>query len=156
MQRTTRSPTAGDPFRKPAHTFPQRLTIGQIADAASVGVETVRYYQRRELLPVPAKTGAVRFYAEDTIRRIEFIKRAQSLGFSLMEISTLLDLDDGRDRRAIQAVTEARLLQVRTKAADLRRMRLVLEDLLSQCLTAKPPYPCPIIDALIRPAKKTG
>lgn len=156
MRRTTRSPGSGAPSRKSTHAHSQRLTIGQIADAASVSVETVRYYQRRELLPIPAKTGAVRFYAEDTIRRIAFIKRAQSLGFSLMEISTLLDLADGRDRKAIQAVTEARLLQVRTKAADLRRMRVVLENLLLQCLTAKPPYPCPIIDALARPAKKAG
>ena len=84
-----------------------RLTIGRLAKASAVGIETVRYYQRRVLLSVPRASGAVRYYPVDLVRRIGFIKKAQTLGFSLKEVATLLDLADGRNRRAVQSVTAA-------------------------------------------------
>ena len=125
------------------------LTIGRLARAAGVGVETIRYYQGRGLLPVPPSTGAVRYYATALVDRIGFIKRAQGLGFTLDEIATLLDLADGRNRRAVRAVTSARLEQVRSKLDDLSRMQRSLDELLAHCIATGDVYPCPIIEALV-------
>lgn len=132
----------------------ERLTVGRLANAANVGVETIRYYQGRGLLPVPKPVGAVRYYPAKLIDRIGFIKRAQSLGFSLGEVSTLLDLEDGRNRRAVQAVTEARLGQIRSKLLDLGRMRQTLDELLVRCQATGQTYPCPIIEALMGRVRK--
>ncbi len=125
------------------------LTIGRLARAAGVGVETIRYYQGRGLLPVPPSTGAVRYYAPSLVDRIGFIKRAQGLGFTLDEIATLLDLADGRNRGAVRAVTSARLDQIRGKLDDLSRMQQSLDDLLAHCIATGDVYPCPIIEALM-------
>lgn len=124
------------------------LTIGQLARMSDVGVETIRYYQRRGLLPVPPSGGAVRLYPTALVQRIRFIKKAQSVGFTLEEIGTLLDLADGRNRRRVQAVTAARLAQINGKLADLARMQAALAHLLHQCLTTGEVHPCPIIEAL--------
>lgn len=132
-----------------------RVTIGRLAKAAGVGVETIRYYQSRGLLPVPRTVGAFRHYPPSMIDRIGFIKRAQGLGFSLAEVSTLLDLELGRNRRAIQVVTRRRLNQIDTKMADLGRMQSVLRDLLAKCETTGDPHPCPIIAALVGPQAET-
>jgi Hg(II)-responsive transcriptional regulator len=127
---------------------PSPLTIGRLAKAAGVGVETVRYYQSRGLLRVPASNGGFRVYPAVAIQRIAFIKRAQALGFTLDEVRSLLDLEDGRNRRAIQSVTQARLGQIEDKLADLHRMRAVLSDLLHRCRQAGPTQACPIIETL--------
>jgi MerR family mercuric resistance operon transcriptional regulator len=127
---------------------PSPLTIGRLAKAAGVGVETVRYYQSRGLLRVPPANGGFRVYAAAAIDRIAFIKRAQVLGFTLNEVRSLLDLEDGRNRRAIQAVTQARLGQIEEKLADLHRMREVLSELLHRCRQAGPTQACPIIATL--------
>lgn len=124
------------------------LTIGRLAKAAGVGVETVRYYQSRGLLRVPAANGGFRVYPVAAIHRIAFIKRAQALGFSLDEVRSLLDLEDGRNRRAIQSVTQARLSQIEDKLADLHRMRGALSELLHRCRQAGPMQACPIIETL--------
>jgi Hg(II)-responsive transcriptional regulator len=130
----------------PPQTSP--LTIGRLAKAAGVGVETVRYYQSRRLLRVPAANGGFRVYPAATIDRIAFIKRAQALGFSLNEVRSLLDLEDGRNRRAVQSVTQARLSQIEDKLADLERMRSVLSDLLDRCRQTQAAQACPIIETL--------
>jgi MerR family mercuric resistance operon transcriptional regulator len=132
----------------PSLDTPAPLTIGRLAKAAGVGVETVRYYQSRGLLRVPAANGGFRVYPAATIDRIAFIKRAQALGFSLDEVRSLLDLEDGRNRRAIQSVTEARLGQIQDKLADLHRMRGALSDLLDRCRQSGPLQTCPIIETL--------
>lgn len=124
------------------------LTIGRLAKAAGVGVETVRYYQSRGLLRVPVAHSGFRVYPASVIDRIAFIKRAQALGFSLDEVRSLLDLEDGRNRRAIQSVTHARLGQIDSKLADLHRMRGVLSELLRRCRQSGPPQACPIIETL--------
>ena len=81
------------------------LTIGALAAAANVGVETVRYYQRRGLLAEPPRAyGSVRRYGAAEVARIGFIRRAQELGFTLEEIGTLLQLQDGTDRRSIRRI----------------------------------------------------
>ncbi|MET3137743.1 Hg(II)-responsive transcriptional regulator [Undibacterium sp. GrIS 1.2] len=125
-------------------------TIGRLARAAGVGVETIRYYQRRQLLPVPHSdgTGGFRAYPVALVDRIRFIKRAQELGFTLDEISHLLLLEDGDDRVAIREVANERLLQVRAKLADLQKMEHMLSDLIHQCEVSAGAASCPIIQAL--------
>ncbi|MBI5716367.1 MAG: MerR family DNA-binding protein [Burkholderiales bacterium] len=127
---------------------PCPLTIGRLARAAGVGVETVRYYQSRGLLRVPVANGGFRIYPAATVHRIAFIKRAQVLGFTLDEVRSLLDLEDGRNRRAIQSVAQARLDQIENKLSDLQRMRGALSDLLHRCKQTGPAQACPIIETL--------
>lgn len=85
------------------------MTIGQLAGAAGVGVETVRYYQRLKLIPEPKRAfGSVRRYGDDIVQRIAFIKRAQRLGFTLSEIKTLFSLDAKRDRQRAHKLVRPR------------------------------------------------
>lgn len=124
------------------------LTIGRLAKAADVGVETIRYYQARGLLPVPAAEGAYRRYPHSLVDRIRFIKRGQELGLTLAEIAELLRLEDGADRFSIRRIANARLVQINQKIADLVRMRDVLGHLVHQCEHTKKHLPCPIIATL--------
>lgn len=126
------------------------LTIGRLARLAGVGVETIRYYQRRGLLPVPGSVGAFRRYPVAVAERIRFIKRAQGLGFTLEEIGGLLRLDDGADRRSIRAIASERLGQVERNLADLRHMQRALKALLVHCEHTGMDAPCPIIESLAR------
>jgi MerR family mercuric resistance operon transcriptional regulator len=126
------------------------LTIAKAANAAAVGVETVRYYERRGLIPQPTqKVGAYRRYDSKHVARIRFIKRAQELGFSLDEIADLLTLEDGTDRRSIQKIAGQRLEEVRSRIADLCRIERTLAHLLDHCKAGAIPV-CPIIDAIAR------
>lgn len=125
------------------------LTIGHVAEAAGVGVETVRYYERRGLVSQPGKAvGAYRRYGSAHIDRIRFIKRAQKLGFSLEEIKSLLKLEDGADRLSIRHIAAARLEDTRRRVADLGRIESVLARLLYECETYGNAYRCPIIAAI--------
>ena len=126
----------------------ESLTIGRLARAAGVGVETIRYYQDRKLLPVPPSTGAFRYYPVALVERIRFIKRAQELGFSLDEISELLHLEAGADRAAIRHIATDRLSQIEEKLADLKRMQKVLRHLVTECEHTSADLPCPIIQTL--------
>lgn len=124
------------------------FTIGRLARAAGVGVETIRYYQQRMLLPIPAASGGFRQYPAELVDRIRFVKRAQELGFSLDEIAGLLRLHDGSDRKSIRNIANARLAQIEAKLADLRRMQNVLRHLIAACEHTKAGLPCPIIETL--------
>ncbi len=124
------------------------LTIGRLARAADVGVETIRYYQDRQLLPVPPAEGAFRYYPPGLVERIRFIKRAQELGFSLDEIRELLQLEDGADRVSIRRVAGERISQIEAKLSDLKRMQRVLRDLLTECEHTTAGLPCPIIGTI--------
>lgn len=124
------------------------LTIGQLASAAGVGVETIRYYQRRALLPVPQVASGFRTYPHALVQRIRFIKRAQELGFTLDEIATLLQLEDSDDRAAIRQLAADRLAQVEGKLADLQKMQSMLSGLIHECETTSIAKACPIIHAL--------
>lgn len=125
------------------------FTIGDVADAAGVGVETVRYYERRGLVPRPGRGfGSYRRYGSRHVDRIRFIKRAQALGFSLEEIATLLELEDGTDRRSIRRIAAARLEETRRRVADLKRIERVLQHLLHECETHSKAPRCPIIGAI--------
>ena len=125
------------------------ITIGDVAEAAGVGVETVRYYERRGLISQPARAmGGYRRYGGGHVHRIRFIKRAQDLGFTLEEIESLLKLEDGTDRRSIRRIASARLEETRHRIADLQRIERALSHLLHECEThAKSPR-CPIIAAI--------
>ena len=122
-------------------------TIGGLAKAAGVGVETVRYYQRRGLLPEPARPpGEVRRYGDDDVRRLRFIRRAQAAGFTLEEIGELLALDRTDDRARVRELAAERLAALDTRIAELDRARAALERLRSACASGKK-GPCPIIAA---------
>lgn len=125
------------------------LTIGRLARAAGVGIETIRYYQRRELLPLPEPHGgAFRQYPPKLVDRIGFIKRSQELGFSLEEIAILLRFEDGADRRAIRSVAGTRLADVRSKIADLVRIEEALAGMIESCEATGNAKRCPIIATL--------
>jgi MerR family mercuric resistance operon transcriptional regulator len=127
----------------------EQLTIGAFAAAAGVNVETVRYYQRRGLLPEPARpSGGIRRYGESDVARVMFIKAAQRLGFSLDEIAGLLALEDGTHCREARALGQRRLGDVRAKLADLRRIEAVLARLLKDCDKSRGTVTCPLIGAL--------
>lgn len=125
------------------------LTIAGVARNAGVGVETVRYYERRGLVRQPARPmGMVRRYGEDHVKRIRFIRRAQELGFTLDEIETLLALEDGTDRRSIRRIATQRLEEIRHRIVDLKRMEHALAHLLKACAAHAAAPRCPIIDAI--------
>lgn len=124
------------------------LTIGRLARAAGVGIETVRYYQQRGLLPVPPTNGGYRHYPAGHVARIRFVKRAQELGFTLDEVAQLLSLEDGAQREQIREIAQQRLQQIERKLADLARMRDLLGHLLEACTHTGQELPCPIITTL--------
>ena len=128
----------------------KHLTIGRLAKAANVGIETIRYYQRLDLLPTPEPTegGAFRHYPLTLVDRIRFIKRSQDLGFSLDEISALLKLEDGKNRKAIRSVATTHLADIARRIEDLQRMHRVLTHLVHDCEATGKAKPCPIIAAL--------
>jgi MerR family transcriptional regulator, mercuric resistance operon regulatory protein len=122
------------------------LTIARLGAAAGVGVETVRYYQRRGLLPVPASGGAVRRYDADDVRRLRFIRRAQAAGFTLEEIGELLALDRTNDRARVRELAVERIAALDSRMAELEQSRTALERLRSACATGRR-GPCPILEA---------
>lgn len=127
----------------------ENLTIGAFAKAAGVSVETIRFYQRKGLLPEPNKPyGSIRRYSSINVQRVRFIKSAQRLGFSLNEISELLRLEDGIHCDEVSHLTEVKLKDVRKKLEDLTRMEAALSALLCACHTRKGNVSCPIIASL--------
>lgn len=127
------------------------MTRGQLATLCDVGPETIRFYERRGLLPeAPRSSGGYRRFGPDAVSRLVFIKRAKALGFSLPEIAELLHLHDdpGGERARVKQITESKLREIEDKIADLERMRAVLSDLAHQCSGRGAIRGCPIIDAL--------
>ncbi len=97
----------------------ESLTIGAFAKAAGVNVETIRFYQRKALLPEPDKPyGSIRRYGEADVARVKFVKSAQRLGFSLDEVAGLLRLDDGAHCDEARVLAEQKLGQARGSATD--------------------------------------
>ena len=127
------------------------LTIGKLADAAGVNVETIRYYQRRGLLEEPPKPlGGHRRYSADQIKRVRFIKRAQALGFTLDEVGALLTLDAGCECAETRALANHKRMLIEQKMADLAAMHQILADMIQQCDAGGGAARCPIIDVLAR------
>jgi Hg(II)-responsive transcriptional regulator len=126
------------------------MRIGTAAEQAGVNVQTLRYYERRGLLPPPPRRmSGYREFPEDAVRVVRFIKRAQDLGFTLDEVEELLRLrqDRRRDRVRIQAVAERRIRQIDRKLAELQTMKKALSHLLHCCREGST-LACPIIEAL--------
>ena len=129
----------------------QQMTIGQLATLAGVNVETVRYYQRRNLLAVPDRpAGSIGRYAPSALTRLRFIKRAQSLGFALDDVQALLSLDDGRACSAARQIGEHKLADMRQRIQALRVLEAALEDLVSRCSSTRGKVNCPLIEALMQ------
>lgn len=112
------------------------LTIGKLAKVSDVNVETVRYYERKGLLKIPSnKKGAFRVYPEDYIAKINFIKKAQDLGFTLSEIKELLTLDQNirSTCSVVSKKAESKMVEVRKKIASLKKMESSLKKLIKAC-----------------------
>ena len=113
----------------------EKLTISKLARLAGVGVETIRFYQRKELLREPKAIGAFRIYSPEDAQRIIFIKRAQDLGFTLNEVKDLLELNT-KSRvtcSTVKTKTEAKIKEIEEKIADLNRMKKSLAQLACAC-----------------------
>jgi len=125
------------------------LSIGTLAELAKVNVETVRYYERRGLIEQPDKPAkGYRRYPETTLNRMQFIKRAQELGFTLEEVSNLLTLSEASCSE-VQGLAVQKLASVRSKIVDLHRLEVVLDSLLHQCAANSDLTHCPIIESLL-------
>lgn len=128
----------------------EKMTIGRLASAAGVNVETVRFYQRSGLIEEPVKpTSGYRSYAEDDVRRIRFIKRAQVLGFTLDEVGSLLKLDGARSCARTRDLAARKLAIVESRLAALASMRSALADMVGRCDAGRDKEACPIIRALL-------
>jgi MerR family transcriptional regulator, copper efflux regulator len=128
----------------------EMLTIGRLAERAGVGVETIRFYEREGLLPIPDRTPAgYRMFAIGEVSRLRFIRRAQELGFSLAEIRQLLSLRvDDVGCGAVRETAERKIETIDAKIRDLRRMKRALSDLCDACTGRGPASACAILDAL--------
>jgi MerR family mercuric resistance operon transcriptional regulator len=125
------------------------ITVGQLAQTAAVNVETIRYYQRIGLLPLPKRDyGSIRRYSANDLKRVRFIRRAQALGFSLDEVALLLGLSDGKHCAETKALAERKLAMVEEKITDLAAIQNALKGLVTQCSKGSRGCGCPIIDAL--------
>ncbi len=122
------------------------MTIGKFASAGGVGVETVRFYQRKGLLKTPKRLEGGRRYGTEDLRRLQFIRQAQTAGFTLEEIRELLELDAGDDRERAREAAKARLIALETRITELNRTREALERLVSECSSGKS-GPCPILQS---------
>lgn len=122
------------------------FTIGKFAEAGNVGVETIRFYQRKGLLAVPNSEGGVRYYGAEDVRRLKFIRKAKMAGFTLEEIKELLSLDAGNDHARANQMATARVQALDIKIAELQQARNSLAKLSEQCCHTKQ-GPCPILEA---------
>jgi len=128
------------------------MTRGEVAEKADVNPETLRYYERKELIPKPPRSdGGFRLYDESYVDQLRFIQRAKELGFTLAEIKSLLDLRVGEEAtcRDVKAQAEEKLDEVEAKIQDLRRIREALSTLAATCDGGQGPTgDCPILDAI--------
>lgn len=130
------------------------MTIGRVAKAAGVNVETIRFYEQLGLVIQPPKPmRSFRLYPPETVLRLGFIKRAQQLGFSLGEIKSLLGLEEARSCRETHDLAVNKLHVVEARLADLGRMRRALKQLIVQCEAGNGKLACPIISTLSRPVE---
>jgi MerR family copper efflux transcriptional regulator len=127
------------------------LRIGEVAQRAGVGVETVRFYERHGLLEAPPRTaGGYRHYPEDIVGRLRFIRRAKSLGFSLHEIGELISLrlDREASTASVRKQAQGKIAEIEGKLLDLERMRRALLGLVESCDGSGTTGGCPILTAL--------
>lgn len=129
----------------------RNLTIGKLANGAQVNRETIRYYERRGLIPKPPRRASgYRQYSREDVERVRFIKRAQELGFSLKEISELLALRVNPDTTCadVKQRAEAKIAITEEKIGELQRIKRALLKLAASCSGQGPTSECPILEAL--------
>jgi MerR family mercuric resistance operon transcriptional regulator len=127
----------------------ENLTIGHFAKQAGVNIETIRFYQRKGLLPEPNKpNGSIRRYGCADVKRVKFVKSAKRLGFSLDEVAELLLLEDGTHCEKVSSLANRKLHDVREKLHDLQRMESVLASLVAACHSNQSGLCCPLIEKL--------
>ncbi len=127
------------------------LTIGQVAKRSGIGIETVRFYERKGLVEEPPRTDSgYRQYPEDVVARIRFIRRAKELGFKLSEISELLSLRVDPDTTCadVRKQTEFKIADVEDKIRVLQGIKTALKKLAASCVGTGPTSECPILEAL--------
>lgn len=125
------------------------MTIGRAAKAAGVNIDTIRYYQRRGLVDEPKlPLGGQRKYDDSVVRRVKFIKRAQTLGFTLEETRSLLSFEQARSCCDTKDLAVHKIQEIDQRIADLRRMRKTLSELATRCENGIDLRLCPIIDTL--------
>ncbi len=127
------------------------LTIGKLAKEVGVNIQTVRYYERRRLLsPTARKSSGYRLYGEAALKRLRFIKNAQTLGFTLREITDLLNLRVSSTARCgdVERKAQAKLTQVQDKVRDLQMLAQALHGLIRTCRAGQPTDRCPILQSL--------
>ena len=131
------------------------FTIGQLAAAAGVNLETVRYYERIKLMPPPARTtSGYRAYEEGQVRRLAFIRRARELGFGIEQIRALLALSELEGSCAdVQEIAQAHLRDVRAKLVDLAKLEHILAETAAHCSGGRAPS-CPVLDMLRVPQQE--
>lgn len=128
------------------------ITRSQLAKLANVGIETLRFYEKRGLLPEPPRgANGYRYYPNSHVERLHFIQRAKELGFTLDEINELLTLhEDNGDRYDVKALAEQKLAELDKKIADLTRMRSALSSVTTKCSGHGDTKHCPIIASLTK------
>jgi MerR family mercuric resistance operon transcriptional regulator len=125
--------------------------IGKLAKSAGVGVETVRYYQRRGLLAEPQAGASYRRYDALHLERLNFIKRAQGVGFTLEEIGELMTLNDTRDHRLARSLASEKIRSIETRIEQLGKVADALRHLVRECECGGQDMPCPIIRMALTP-----
>jgi MerR family transcriptional regulator, copper efflux regulator len=128
----------------------EQLTVGELAERAHVNRETVRYYERRRLLPRPSRlVSGYRVFGDDAVRRLRFIRHAQELGFSLNEIKELLALRvKSVDACGVRERAEAKITDIQRKIESLRHMKEAPSELVAECSRRGKTKECPILDSL--------
>lgn len=127
------------------------IQIGNLAKITQVNIQTIRFYEREGLLPIPRRTNSgFRLFEQTDVDRIRFIKQAQSLGFSLDEIKELLSLrvEPNTNCADVQLRAEEKIKQMKTKISELQRILTTLESLVDDCINRKPTEVCPILNSL--------
>lgn len=129
----------------------EHLTAGKLAQKARINIETIRFYERKGLLPKPKRTGSgYRMYSQESAQRIQFIKRSQQLGFSLKEILGLLSLrvDSKKTCKHVKKRIETKIDEIDKKIKSLRRIQKALKNMAKSCQGKGPTSKCPILDEL--------
>ncbi len=130
----------------------EEMTIGTLASASDVNVETIRFYERKGILKQPKKLGSFRYYPQGYVARIRFIKRSQELGFTLAETKELLDLKIKNQSKCgdVLSKTKEKIAEVEKKISDLKKMKKSLEGLAHCCVDNEQPLSdCPILECFI-------
>jgi len=131
-------------------TNTKKFTIGVLAKSANVNIETIRYYQKIGLINEPKKPlSGFRYYPQDAVTRVLFVKKAQEIGFTLKQIQELLSLGDGHCKD-IQVLANQKLNEIDSKIKDLRTMRKALSSLVKQCDVSSDGVHCALVESLTK------